>query len=258
MKPLSIENKEIVIFTDGSSRGNPGPGGYGVVALYQNSHGEVCVDELGGRDDLTTNNRMELKAVIEGIKNFLGYYSNLSEYTFTIYLDSAYVLNGITKWLAGWKRNGWKTGLKEPVKNQDLWQELDDIKGKLKLKFVHVAGHADIAGNERCDIIATSYADNTAEILYTGLLAEYVLPLGHDILNVTATKEALEKKSKSKSASKGVKAYSYVSMVDGKIHIDHDWKTCEARVKGKSGARFKKSVSPMDEKMIADEFLKKS
>ncbi len=261
MKLLSIKDKEIAIFTDGSSRGNPGPGGYGVIALYQNSHGEVCVDELGGREDLTTNNRMELKAVIEGLKNFVNYYSNLSEFTCTIYLDSAYVLNGVTKWLAGWKRNGWVTGLKEPVKNQDLWEELDKVQGLLRLKFVHIAGHAGIAGNERCDEIATSFADNVTVNLYTGPITRYDLGSENNILNIEATEEALQKKakvSKSKSSSKGVKAFSYVSLVDGKIATDKEWKDCEARVKGKSGARFKKATSPMEEKMIIDDFLKKS
>ncbi|MBU3668448.1 MAG: ribonuclease HI [Candidatus Taylorbacteria bacterium] len=254
MKLLQIEEKKVVIFTDGSSRGNPGPGGYGVVAIYMDGHGEVCVDELGGREDMTTNNRMELKAVIEGLKNFIGYYANLKEYTFTIYLDSAYVENGITKWVSGWKKNGWKTGTKEDVKNQDLWMELDELKSKMNISLIRVPGHAGISGNERCDVIATMYADNLPVRLFTGRITSYPLD-ERNILELGTDSISLQKKKKSSSS---VKAHSYVSLVDGKIHIDVDWKTCESRVKGKSGALFKKSTSPIDEKIIVEEFLKKN
>jgi ribonuclease HI len=261
MKLISIKDKEIVVFTDGSSRGNPGPGGYGIVVIYPNAQGEMRVDEFGNSENPTTNNRMELKAVIEAIRNFENYYVDLSEYTCTVYLDSAYVLNGVTKWITGWKLNGWKTGGgKEDVKNQDLWKEVDVLKGKLTLKFVHIAGHAGIAGNERCDEIATTFADGVSPELYTGPLAGYVLEGGKNILEVEPTAEALYKKAKtsSKKSSTSIKAYSYVSLVGGKISTDQDWKTCENRVKGKSGARFKKSRSAIDEKAIIEDFLKKN
>lgn len=289
MKLLSIKDKEVVIFTDGSSRGNPGPGGYGAIAIYQNASGELYVDEIGGRENETTNNRMELRAAIEALDHFTGYYADISEYTFTIYLDSSYVLNGITKWVHGWKKNNWKTGgsgkNKEDVKNRDLWITLDALVSKLRVKFVHIQGHAGIFGNERCDEIATSYADNkvgkkTANdetFLYSGLLAEYIKKYSEEdglegsashnisasadsdfknILNIEPNAEALEKKKKvsSRKSSSSAKAYSYVSLVDGKIHIDHDWKTCEARVKGKSGARFKKTTNPIEESEIVASF----
>ncbi len=259
MKLATITDTHFILFTDGSSRGNPGPGGYGAVAVYTNGKGEVCVDELGGREDQTTNNRMELKAVIEGLKNFIGYYEHLEEYTCTVYLDSAYVQNGITKWVKGWKRNGWVTGTKDEVKNKDLWIELDQLVQDIRVEFVRIAGHADISGNERCDEIATLYADNKPVTLYSGLLASYPVEQEKNILEVEATEEGLDKKAKSSSKkSSSRKAYSYVSYVDGKIQVDQDWKSCEARVKGKSGARFKKSISPIDEKMIIEEFLSKA
>lgn len=251
MTTLQIGDADIIVFTDGSSRGNPGPGGYGVVTIYKDSTGVVLIDELGGREDVTTNNRMELKAVIEGIKNFEGYYAKLEDYTYHIYLDSSYVLNGLTKWVKGWKRNGWVTGTKEEVKNQDLWKELDALQTQYNIKLVHIKGHAGITGNERCDEIATDFADNKKVDLYTGTATNYSISL-LDILNIRATAEALSKKKKSSSSAK---AYSYVSLVEGKIYTDSDWKTCEARVKGKSGVRFKKSLSAEDEKTIVKDFL---
>ncbi len=251
MKQPEVTEHKVVIYTDGSSRGNPGPGGYGAVLIYTNGRGEVCVDELGGREDETTNNRMELKAVMESLKHFIGYYANLKDYTFTVYLDSAYVLNGLTKWMPSWKRKGWKTGTNEEVKNQDMWIELGELTEDLNVQLIRIPGHAGVCGNERCDEIATSFADNTQVHLYSGKITGY--PLNEEILKLEINKTQLQKKKKSGSK---VQAYSYVSLVDGKIHIDKEWKECETRVKGKSGARFKKSTSPMDEQMIVKEFLK--
>jgi ribonuclease HI len=262
MKRATVTDYDFIIFTDGSSRGNPGPGGYGAIAIYTNGKGEVCVDELGGREDQTTNNRMELKAVIEGLKNFIGYYADLKDYTATVYLDSSYVQNGITKWVSGWKKNDWKTGTKkkEEVKNKDLWITLDQLVEDMRVTFVRIAGHAGIPGNERCDEIATQFADNKPITLYSGLLAEYPVEQAKDIFVIEVTTDALTQKAKvsARKSGNGTKAYSYVSLVHGQIHIDKDWKTCEARVKGKSGARFKKSVSPIDEQLIVDEFLNKN
>ncbi len=268
MKPLSIKDKDIIIFTDGSSRGNPGRGGYGVVAIYPNAHGEMCVDELGGREDLTTNNRMELKAVIEGIKNFVGYYSALEigQYTFNFYVDSKYVLQGATAWIHGWKKNNWTTaGGKEDVKNRDLWEELDTLMTtyKIRSKWNLIEGHAGVFGNERCDVIATAFADDTNAAqnfkLYTGSLSAYqASEEGRDILNLDAVnqdaKDKLKARKKSGSSSSSAQAFSYVSMVDGIIETHKTWKECEARVKGKSKARFKKSTSKNNEEEIMKSF----
>ncbi len=272
MKPLSIKDKDIIIFTDGSSRGNPGRGGYGVVAIYPNAHGEMCVDELGGREDLTTNNRMELKAIIEGIKNFIGYYSaqEIGQYTFNMYVDSKYVLQGATVWIHGWKKNNWTTaGGKENVKNRDLWEEFDELvsKYKIRTKWNLIEGHAGVFGNERCDVIATTFADasgNTDEAkkniaLFTGTLASYQSSTeGKEILNLEAinqdVKDKLKARKKTGSSNSNSPAYSYISMVDGNIQTHATWKECEARVKGKSKARFKKSISKADEESIIASF----
>ncbi|HEY1037478.1 MAG TPA: RNase H family protein [Candidatus Paceibacterota bacterium] len=264
MNILTLADREIVIFTDGSSRGNPGPGGYGAVAIYPNAHGELHVDEVGGREDVTTNNRMELKAVIEGIKNFISYYENLSVRSFTFYIDSSYVVKGVQQWIKGWKRNNWITATKEPVKNRDLWEEISDLiekgdgKGPLSIKWNLVPGHSGIAGNERCDIIATSFADNKPVQLYSGTLAGYQAEIVSEILDLSTMASAVEKKKKGKSSSSGKAAYSYVSYVDGKMSTDKSWAECEKKVKGKKGARFKKALSAEDEASIIQEFLKRS
>lgn len=268
MPQLTLGDTDIIVFTDGSSRGNPGRGGYGAVTLYSDAHGVPHVDELGGREDLTTNNRMELKAVIEAIKNFIDYYEDLTKYSFIFYVDSSYVVKGVSSWLAGWIRNGWKTGGgKEDVKNRDLWEELAallkdaDGHGRLNVKWNLIEGHAGVVGNERCDVIATSYADNKPDTLYTGSLSGYQTnPAVADILNIRAVNQHIKDAAKlrKKSKSSGAPAYSYISMVDGKIETHSVWKECEARVKGKSGARFKKSFSAHDEKSVIEDFLKKA
>ncbi len=221
------------IFTDGSSRGNPGPGGWGAIVAFDDR-----VVELGGREDETTNNRMEMTAVISALS------FAKDETDISIYIDSAYVLNGATRWVKGWQKNNWKTSTKDDVINRDLWEELVDLTVHKNISWNLIKGHAGHAGNERCDVIATSFADNDPTALYDGSKQEYKINL-HD----TGMKSGESSKSKSKS-----KAYSYVSMVDNKIMIHKNWDECKARVQGVSGAKFKKSVSPEDEENIINEF----
>ncbi len=230
--------KQITIYTDGSSRGNPGPGGYGFICIYPNDTDKMRIDERGGREEMTTNNRMELKAVIEALKFFDDNYAKNTPTTYEVRLDSAYVLNGSTKWLHGWKAKNWISSTKEEVKNIDLWQEMDSVlKGK-EIKWTLLKGHSEIFGNERCDEIATAYADNKKIDLYSGFLAEY--KGAEEVLNIKVGAPT-KKSSKNKSP-----AYSYVSMVDGKISIDQTWDECKKRVHGKK-ALFKKSISKEDE-----------
>lgn len=223
----------ITIFTDGSSRGNPGPGGWGAIILSDEK-----VIEIGGREDETTNNRMEMTAVISALKSV----SNDEE--INLYTDSAYVLNGATRWVKGWEKNNWKTSTKDDVLNKDLWQKLVDLTAHRNISWNLIKGHAGNPGNERCDVIATSFADNSPTTLYDGSKQEYKINL-QDI----TMKSSEKSKSKSKS-----KAHSYVSMVDSKIMVHKTWDECKARVQGVSGARFKKSVSPEDEENIINEF----
>ncbi len=234
-----MKSNEITIFTDGSSRGNPGPGGYGFIAIYPNTHGERLVEEGGGSESPTTNNRMELMAGIKALEGFEVYYgkAELSLKTFVIYLDSAYVLNGITKWIFGWQKNNWKTSTKEDVMNVDLWQRLhEETKGK-KIEWKLLKGHSGVAGNERCDEIATG---NGGE-LFKGKLSEYVI----DVFNTTSPGTSYDKEGK-KGKSKG-KAFSYVSAINGLVMTHKTWAECEARVKGAKGAKFKKALSKAEE-----------
>ena len=232
---------EILIWSDGSSRGNPGPGGWGVIIVSP----EKEVVELGGGEEHTTNNRMELLGAISALsyvdKNVLpsaGY--------MRIHTDSSYVINGITKWVHGWRRNNWLTSEKKEVLNRDLWEKLFSLTVGKKIKWKYVAGHSGTPGNERCDDIATAYADGNNPSLYKGMLANYSVPL-FDLSKVSSA----DKKSKSRSKAK---AYSYLSMIDGAIMKHKSWEECEKRVKGKSGAKFKKALSAEDEEEILKEW----
>ncbi len=156
----------ITIYTDGSSRGNPGPGGWGAIIMD-----EVRAHEGGGREALTTNNRMEMMAAIKALE-FAG---TLSPDPIEVYTDSEYVMKGMTEWIEGWQKRGWRTASKKPVLNQDLWQELLKQSESKQIAWKYVAGHAGHVYNERCDEIATSFADDVYTPLYNGARAEYKL-----------------------------------------------------------------------------------
>lgn len=142
-----MANKKVTIYTDGACSGNPGKGGWGAILIY----GDV-VKELSGGEDNTTNNRMELKAVIEALKALK------SPCDVEIYSDSAYVVNAFTqKWIDGWKKKNWKTAGNTSVKNVDLWKELLSLMQNHKVVFKKVKGHSDDELNERCDKLAKAY-----------------------------------------------------------------------------------------------------
>ena len=136
---------KVIIYTDGACKGNPGPGGLGVLLKA-----EGIERELFGGEDLTTNNRMELMAVIEALRALK------RPCDVTLFLDSEYVRKGITEWVKGWKARGWKTASKQPVKNVDLWQILDDLvtNSPHHIDSLWVKGHAGDPGNERADALA--------------------------------------------------------------------------------------------------------
>jgi len=139
---------ELFAWTDGACSGNPGPGGWGVVLRALAGDAVMKERELSGGEALTTNNRMELMAAIAALEAL----SRAS--TITITTDSAYVKNGITTWMTGWKRNGWKTADRKPVKNVDLWQRLDAAQARHKVTWKWIKGHAGHAENERADELA--------------------------------------------------------------------------------------------------------
>ena len=139
--------RAVQMFTDGSCLGNPGPGGWGVILRFGDAE-----RELSGGEAETTNNRMELRAAIEGL-------SSLTRVLpVEIHTDSTYVRNGITQWIHGWKRNGWKTADKKPVKNADLWLELDALVARYPVEWHWVKGHAGHPENERADELARAAA----------------------------------------------------------------------------------------------------
>jgi ribonuclease HI len=133
----------IIIYTDGACKGNPGPGGWGVLLKSGGTE-----KELFGGEALTTNNRMEMMAVIQALEALK------RPCKVTLHLDSKYVLQGITEWLPGWKAKGWKTAAKQPVKNVDLWQQLDALAHTAGHEWRWVKGHAGDPGNERADALA--------------------------------------------------------------------------------------------------------
>lgn len=133
----------MTLYTDGACSGNPGPGGWACVLIY----GEH-VKELSGGAAGTTNNRMEMMAALEGLKALK------RPCKVEFYTDSNYLKDGITQWLDGWKRRGWKTSSKKPVKNQDIWEQLDEVIQKHEIEWHWVKGHAGVEYNERCDELA--------------------------------------------------------------------------------------------------------
>ena len=262
------------MYCDGAAKGNPGRGGWGALVATP-----ARVVELGGREDHTTNNRMELTAAIEALtcaKTFL-VTENLSEHKNTttvlartkskivVHTDSSYVINGITKWVRGWEAKGWITAAKQPVLNKDLWVALVAARDACatrgaEIAWQYVAGHVGIAGNERVDTIASDLAEGKPVELFDGARDAYTV----DITNLSAgnptspqrSRGSAGQEAKTKSASKlrsKAKAYSYISKVDGKIETHKTWGECEARVKGKM-ARFKKATSPEEEHAIIAEF----
>ncbi|AXQ29112.1 ribonuclease HI [Solimonas sp. K1W22B-7] len=135
--------KQIVIYTDGACKGNPGPGGWGALLEYNGTR-----KTLKGGEALTTNNRMELMAAISALEALL------EPCSAQLYTDSVYVRSGLLEWLPGWKKRGWKTADKKPVKNQDLWQRLDEAAARHKVEWHWVKGHSGHPGNEAADRLA--------------------------------------------------------------------------------------------------------
>jgi len=138
------------IYTDGACSGNPGPGGWGTVVYFADG----SAHEMGGASAHTTNNQMEMQAAIAALQFLkdIGYADSIELYT-----DSEYVKNGITQWIHGWKKKGWKTSTGKPVLNPDLWQQMDELNSK-QVQWRYVRGHTGNVGNERCDTIARAFS----------------------------------------------------------------------------------------------------
>ena len=244
--------KGTFIFTDGASRGNPGPGGWGAVLVLSSSVSssgsqESCstdqsqVIEIGGSSKQTTNNRMELTAALEALRQVI----KQGETGVTVYTDSRYLINGITKWVHGWRRNDWRTKTGGQVLNRDLWEELLAATESLSVDWRYVSGHTGVVGNERADQIATAWADGRDPELRNCSLSKYPLNLFE-----TQSAESRSTTNGFRSSRRSGRPYSYVSLVDGEIETHNSWPDCQARVHGVKGAKFKKVFSSQEEQEL--------
>ena len=220
-----------VAHTDGSCLGTPGPGGWGVHIEFPDGR----VVEMGGGEDSTTNNRMELRAAIEAARAMAGLPSA------TIITDSQYVKRGITEWMTGWKRKGWITATGAPVVNRDLWEELDREAGP-HIAWEWTRGHSGDLGNERCDEIAGWFSKSVAALRRQGRPAA-ARPLPGGSNGATAP-------SSRPSGRGNPPGTSYVSVVDGIVKRHATWPECEARVRGVGRARYKKVRGPSEEREV--------
>jgi ribonuclease HI len=234
-----VTDSPLLVFTDGAAKGNPGPGGWGAIVVTPDER----VTELGGGSPHTTNNKMELGGAIAALQHLAERPGRVA-----IYTDSTYLIQGITQWVWGWRKRGWKTAQGTDVLNRDLWEELSSLTGARSRGGVDwrwVRGHVGTPGNERCDQIAVAFAAQTPVDLYDGPFGGYTLPIlevPHDT--------AVPKRPAAVAGAAKVVAHSYLSVVDGVPMRHTTWADCEQRVKGRSGARFKKAASAADESAI--------
>jgi ribonuclease HI len=203
------------------------------------------VKELGGGDRHTTNNRMELMGVIAALEWLLG----KPALPVDIHTDSTYVIRGITQWVWGWRNRDWKTAEGKDVQNVEHWKRLIAALAKrgpksdqTKVSWHYVRGHTGVPGNERCDEISVQYAERGRSQLYDGPLLQYGIAI-HDIPEDTSLPDMRPKEAK-------VAAHSYLSLLGGTPMRHATWGECERRVKGQSGAKFKKTTSAADEAQV--------
>lgn len=215
------------IYTDGACSGNPGRGGWAF--CYETPEGVV---ERGGAEAITTNNRMEMRAAVEALKELNGRPG-------TVVTDSEYLRKGITGWIRAWKRNGWRTADGQPVKNQDLWRELDALNGP-HVTWEWVRGHRGVRLNERCNQIAQAFSRGDPD------------PFGRK----KRSRDNAPRPQPETGAPGGAgrlptlppDAPRYVSVVGGHVMRHRTWPECEAMVRGVSGARYRKCRNLQEER----------
>jgi ribonuclease HI len=218
----------------------PGRVGGGSIVIFDHK-----VLELGGGEVSTTNNRMEMMAILKALQFCLSHNNIQNLQKILILTDSIYLIRAMTQWIFGWKRRGWKTADNSEVSNQDLLQALDQViykikslNSKIELDWNFVKGHAGVPGNERCDQIAVAFSKNNYVELYKGLAQNYIF----DPFVIPELKPLPEMKKKTDTEKK---AAWYISLVNGVFSKHQTWKECEALVKGRA-AKFKK-VTSVDE-----------
>ncbi|AGY58306.1 ribonuclease HI [Gloeobacter kilaueensis] len=207
----------IRIVTDGACLGNPGPGGWAALILQDDQ-----IEEYSGFEAQTTNNRMEMQAVIEGLRR-VG-----ATVPVTVISDSQYVIKGMSEWLPGWKRRQWRTAAGKPVENRDLWEALEKVAAG-RVQWQHVYGHRGHAENERANDLAQAAA------------ARRPVP------------PAVEPAAFATSAPRS-DGITYLSLIDGQIERFSSWPACQARVQGVAKARYKKCRSPEEERTVLAEW----
>lgn len=227
--------RETTVFTDGACSGNPGPGGWGAILWTPDD----AVVELGGGEARTTNNRMEIRAALEALRTLAAHPGPLRMVT-----DSSYMIDGLTKWLPGWRRKGWTTSTGDEVRNRDLWEELDAaVRARGAggpVRWLRIPGHAGIPGNERCDKIAVAFSRGREIELYGGPREGY----GWDLTKLPGAGTPASGAKKRRKAPKGPGIY--LSFLDGKLERHATWAQCSARVHGRP-AKFKKVCSVGEE-----------
>jgi ribonuclease HI len=242
-----METPPVLAFADGACSGNPGPGGWGLIIVTPEG-----VTELGGHEPDTTNNKMELTAVGKALRHL-----ERTPGPILIYTDSTYVIHGITRWVYGWSQRGWKTAGGGEVANVIFWKRLMALLAQRKQDFPgeasvvewrYVRGHSGVPGNERVDEIAVAFSKGQRVSLYVGPRQGY----GVDLTVVPEETESQEEQPRQRKASG--KTYSYLSQVGGSVMRHATWAACERRVKGVSGARFKKTTSAQDEARVLEEW----
>jgi len=229
-----MTKKDLYLFTDGACSGNPGPGGYGALCVING----VSIIELGGFAPSTTNNQMELEAVIVGLEELKNTSGSLSVYT-----DSKYVISGITSWIYGWIKNNWKTKEGAEVKNLDYWKRLFTLvtERKTKPEFIHILGHSGNPGNEKVNSIASQFAMQDEPELFRGSIDHYNLSLDEILIT---------------NLSKKNDPYYLCQNGNETLRFD-SWKECEGYVKGRAGIKFKKVFSETEESQILKSWKKK-
>ena len=235
MSTRQKNDNSIIVFTDGACSGNPGPGGWASIILTP----DEMITEIAGGKETTTNNEMELRAVIES----LDYIRDRPD-AVKIYTDSTYIIHGITKWIWGWLSRDWKTSEGKDVANKELWKHLLALVSRRpsRPEWHYVRGHVGIPGNERCDELSVLHSQNRKPLLFHGKLSDYSV----DLLKIPEDTSA-----PTVSTSKDKKVvWSYLSVVNGKPKRHPNWADCEKRVKGVSGAKFRKSTSAEEEQEI--------
>jgi ribonuclease HI len=228
-----------MIFTDGASSGNPGPGGWAYICVSPDQE----VEERGGYTPHTTNNAMELTATLRALESL----AHLSPSPpIEIYTDSTYVILGITQWIHAWKNRSWLTREGTPIANRELWEQLLMLTSSRSIQWKYVKGHAGIPGNERADQLAVAYSLRSPISVFRGKLKDYPIR----ILQIPSQTEIPPRQKLSSGRKAASTPWSYLSVINGIPKRHSTWSECEARVKGQPGAKFKKAMSEEEEREI--------